>query len=50
MAGSQECRGNNSNLEEGLGELLRLLMFTYERILNLGLRPHRIYNIKEVIE
>ena len=50
MAGAQEGRGNNSNLEEGLGELPRPPMFNYERILNVGLRPDRVFNIDKVIK
>ena len=50
MAGAQGGRGYNSNLEEGLGELPRPPMFNYERILNAGLRPNRVFNIDEVIE
>ena len=50
MAGAQECRRNNSNFEEGLGELPRPPISNYERILNGGLRPHRVFNIDEVIK
>ena len=49
MTGGQEGGSGIGDLEEGTGELLRPPISTYERILNSRLRPHRIYNIEEVI-
>ena len=50
MTGVQENGNEDRNLEGGEGELPRPPISTYERILNSGLQPRRVYDINEVIE
>ena len=50
MTGVQENSNEDRNVEGGAGELPRPPISTYQRILNSGLTPRRIYDINEVID